>query len=372
MRRNVVVVGLVCGMLAASPPAWSQPGVPSAPVRTRQLWAIIVGVGSPLDPRARAQSSGEVVQQAFNVLKWLNGTAGWNRSHLLLLTDLDGSADPGSLRSPASNITPTRKNLDWAFRQWLPARAQAGDLVVFYFAGQARAVTGGDPLAPPEYYLLPSDVLLDNLPARGWSLDGALDETARQGKYQIVCWLGTTLQLLQSPGAGPRRPRDLARLNRDWIRRAARWPGVTVWLAADHPPATPSADSAATFTGAVLGGQGTKDRKQNLAACLRTLQGVSKLKVEGFQAIGGVPPDLTLWADQLGPPLPPPRPEMVLQVGHADRVAEIVSTPDSRLVITASQDSTIRVWAPGQKGLLRVLTGHSVGATALALSRDGK
>ena len=63
---------------------------------------------------------------------------------------------------------------------------------------------------------------------------------------------------------------------------------------------------------------------------------------------------------------------MVLQVGHADRVHEIVSTPDSRTLLTASQDSTIRVWSPGEKSLLRVLTGHAVGVTAMALSGDGR
>ena len=83
-------------------------------------------------------------------------------------------------------------------------------------------------------------------------------------------------------------------------------------------------------------------------------------------------PDLTLWADLLGPPVKPALPEMVLQVGHADRITDIVSTPDARQVITASQDSTIRVWAPGQKALLRVLTGHDVGTTALALSGNGR
>ena len=47
---------------------------------------------------------------------------------------------------------------------------------------------------------------------------------------------------------------------------------------------------------------------------------------------------MSLWVDQLGPPRKQPRPEMVLQVGHADRILDIVSTPDSRMVITASQD----------------------------------
>ncbi len=223
-------------------------------------------------------------------------------------------------------------------------------------------------MSSPEYYLLPTDVHVDNLPSSGWSLDRALDGFAKQGKNQIVCWLGTSLQVQQADAGGNQQPADPARLSRDWLRRVARWPGVTVWLACDHPPVVATASPTVPFTAALLAGLGTKEHKANLATCLQYLHRDSKLKLGGFQSIGGVPPDMSLWVDQLGPPLKQPRPEMVLQVGHADRILDIVSTPDSRMVITASQDSTIRVWSPAQKALLRVLPGHEVGTTALGLS----
>jgi WD40 repeat protein len=312
------------------------------------------------------------VAQALNVLRWLSGTAGWDRSHALLLTDLGGNEDPGSPRSPAPNIAANKKNLDWAFQRWLPARARPGDLIVFYFAGQARAAIPADPSLSPEYYLLPSDATVDNLPARGWSLDQALDRLARSSSFRMVCWLGTTMQA--EPAAGGQEPRrtDAARLNRDWLRRVARWPGVTAWLASDRPPVAPTSDPLVPFTRTLLAGLGDREQKRNLAACLRALELDSKLKAGGFQAIGGVPPELSLWADQLGVPAAQPKPEMVLQVGHADRILEILSTPDSRTLITASQDSTIRVWSPGSKSLLRTLTGHAVGVTAMTLSGDGR
>ena len=60
---------------------------------------------------------------------------------------------------------------------------------------------------------------------------------------------------------------------------------------------------------------------------------------------------------------------MILQVGHADRILDVVSTPDGQILMTASQDSTIRVWSLVQNALLRVLTGHSVGATAPGLAK---
>jgi WD40 repeat protein len=371
MSRIVLVAVLAFGTLTAGAMAQGQAGAANAP-RARQLWAIIVGAGSPMDPRLRQESSREAVVQAYKVLGWLSGTAGWDRRHLLLLTDLGGSENPGSPMAPAPNIAPTRRNLDWVFQKWLPAHAQPGDVVLFYYAGLSRALVGKDPLAPPDYYLLPSDTLLDNLADRGWPLDRSLDATARQGKYRIVCWLGTSLQVQGPSGTEAGRKIDRSRLSRDWIERVARWPGVSVWLAADHSVAGPGTHPSIGFTGAVLDALGTRDNRQNLSGALRTLYADSKLKVSGFQTIGGIPPDLSLWPDQLGPPSRPARPEMVLQIGHAERVEDLVSTPDSRLVISASQDSTIRVWAPEQKVLLRILTGHAVGATALAISRDGK
>lgn len=373
MKRSLLIIAwLIAAALLQGPPATAQTAPTSALARRPQLWAIIVGVGSPLDPKVRAQSRREAVQQAFNVLRWFSGTAGWDRSHLLLLTDFGGNDDPGLPQSPSPNITPSKKNLDWAFQTWLASKAQPGDVIVFYFAGQSRALVAGDPSVSPDYYLLPSDVLSVNLPVRGWALDRALDGYARQGKFQVVCWLGTALQVQQAAGGGNARPADPARLNRDWLRRLARWPAVTVWLASDRPPLNPASDPAAPFTKALLEGLGIKDRKQNLAACLRTLHRDSKLELGGFQSIGGVPPGLTLWADQFGVPVKQPQPEMVLQVGHADRIHDIVSTPDSRMLMTASQDSTVRVWSPSQKALLRVLTGHAVGVTALGLSSNGK
>src|SRR5271157_2872110 len=340
--------------------------------RPRQLWAIIVGVGAPHDPGAKAQIDPEAVHQALSVLAWLGGTAGWERSHLLLLTDLGGNENPGTSRRLAPNISPSRKNLDWAFHQWLASRAQPGDIIVFYFAGPSRALVPTSPLAVPEYFLLPTDVLVGDLAARGWSLDRALDGFAQQGKYQIVCWLATALQAGQAEGDRNVSPADLARLSRDWLRRLVRWPAVTAWLAADRPSPLGGSGPSAAFTNALLAGLGDKTRKLNVASCLQTLHRDSRLKLGGFQSIGGVPPDLTLWADQLGVPVKQPPPEMVLQVGHADRILEIASSPDSSTIITSSQDSTIRVWSPDQKALLRVLTGHAAGTTALALSRNGR
>jgi WD40 repeat protein len=370
MRHGGWLIGWLVLALAGPGPQARAQTAGARSTRRPDVWAIIVGVGSPLDPKLKAQSSRDAVPQALRLLGWFGRTAGWDRRNLLLLTDFGGSNDPGTVESPAPNITPTKKNLDWAFREWLKPRAKPDDLIVFYFAGQARSLAPKNAAVSPEYHLLPNDALSENLAASGWSLDRALDVYAKQAKYHIVCWLGTTLRWETPPGARNVRGPDSVAQSRDWLHRLARWPGVTVWLASDGSPATAPADLATAFTQALLAGFGTGDHKQNLSGCLQSLRHSAQLK--GFRAIGGVPPHLNLWSDRVERPDRSPQPEMVLQVGHADRISDLVSTPDGRLVLTASQDSTIRVWSTAQNALLRVLTGHSVGTTALRMSDDSR
>jgi hypothetical protein len=367
MNRPVVLFVWLAGFLFAH---GALARAQAAPGRRPQVWAIIVGVSSAADPKLKATSSRNAVQLASSTFAWFSQTAGWDRNHLLLLTDFGGSDDPGTVRSPAPNIAPLKKNLDWAFRDWLKRRAQPDDVIVFYFAGPARSVASKGDSSSPENYLLPTDALADNLTSSGWSLDRALDDYAKQAKYQIVCWLATSLRTEPVIGGASLRSIDPVALSRDWLRRLVRWPRVTVWLASDGTPATTPPDLPVTFTQALLAGLGKGDHRQNLSGCLRTLQQSANLK--GFRSIGGVPPHLNLWADQPRLPDKSPNPEMVMQVGHADRILDTVSTPDGRLLITTSQDSTIRVWSPAQNALLRVLTGHSVGATALGLSESGR
>ena len=147
---------------------------------------------------------------------------------------------------------------------------------------------------------------------------------------------------------------------------------MTAWLASDRPRDNATKDPAVLFTSTLLDGMGDSQRKHNLAACLRSLQQNPELQLGGFQTMGGVPPRLTLWSSLFGRPDAPARPEMVLQVGHADKITSIASSADGRLVFTASQDSLVRVWSMEQRTLLRNLTGHEVGVSALGLSGNGQ
>jgi WD40 repeat protein/uncharacterized caspase-like protein len=383
MRRQIRVRGLFWAMLSwpslTSGLAIGQP--PVLDERPPEVWAIVVGIGDYQQPAiVDGQTSVRDAQAVHRGIR----QAGWDRQHQLLLSDF-GSADPGLPAGPAANILPTQHNLDWAFQQWIDKNAQAGDLVVFYFAGESRYVVNrqGTQL-DVRHYLLPQDADPANIERTGWSLENAVDACVRK-KLRVVCWLATAPEELRGPAQRAAEAPGLGEgwlAGVPWLARLARWPGVTAWLASDRPrPANPQAatpDPANVFTQALLNALGTSGpasqprRKPNLAACLNDLHHDPRLERQGFRSLGGVPPSMTLWASEIGPKAAEPRPELVIQAGHADRVTAMAFPADGRMIVTAAMDSTVRIWSAPDRSLLRVLPGQMVGVTALALTRDDR
>lgn len=381
MKRLLLAAGLLIVL------AWlgtgSRPAAQEAnrPARRPKIWAIVVGIDRYIDPaipdgRANLKNAGQLLQWFFEV-------GGLERGQALLLADL-GSRQPGTVDDPRPNILPNRANLAWAFERWLPSRAKEGDLVVVYYAGRVGTVEasvsgGGAAAARTEHYLLPNDALRGDVAATGWSLDRALDRLVRdlRGRCQVVCLLAASSSGVPAPGAAGAGPAGAARAQasagREWLSRLARWPGVSAWLASDRPIANVATDDPASpFTGTLIRGLGKPARKQNLAACLQALQRDPALKRQGFQTLGGIPPRTTLWPDVFAATALAKAPEMLLQVGHADKLTGVLISADGQHAVTASMDSTVRVWSLKDRALERVLTGHEVGATALALSADGR
>ena len=119
----------------------------------------------------------------------------------------------------------------------------------------------------------------------------------------MVCWLATGV----GPTATPPRPAGqppaaAVPAASEWLKRLTRWPGVTAWLASNRPmgfgqPVAP----ADAFTAALRRGLGDDVHRNNLAECLKQLQQDSRLGLQGFQARGRVPAELSLWKDRFQP-----------------------------------------------------------------------
>src|SRR5262249_28042779 len=139
---------------------------PAAPARPPEVWAIVVGIGDYADPAI--PDGRTAARDAQAVRRWMQ-QAGWDNRHQLLLSDF-GSAQPGPPAAPAATILPSRQNLGWVFERWiLENRAQAGDLVVFYFAGESRSVARSQGAQlDVRHYLLPQDADPERLEQTGW------------------------------------------------------------------------------------------------------------------------------------------------------------------------------------------------------------
>ncbi len=139
---------------------------------------------------------------------------------------------------PAPKIEPIKQNLDWAIRDWLLPRAKAGDLVVFYFAGQAAAtVKAQGPKVEPrvDYYLLPIDASPDTARAEGLlSGQGRPGLRGEAAPGRLLAGDVASRPGWKSPAGS--RTGDLATSRpsaKNWLAGLTRWRGVTVWLASD-------------------------------------------------------------------------------------------------------------------------------------------
>src|SRR5581483_2948005 len=119
------IIGLAACLLISAPQDAAKP----------RLWAVVVGIDDYEDGRiADCVGSVRSARAVRNELV----RAGWDGDQILLMTD--GAARVhGPAQARADSLAPTRENLRFALTEWLPHRVRRGDLVLFYFAGQAAS-----------------------------------------------------------------------------------------------------------------------------------------------------------------------------------------------------------------------------------------
>jgi len=66
------------------------------------------------------------------------------------------------------------------------------------------------------------------------------------------------------------------------------------------------------------------------------------------------------------------KPELVLPIGHIDKVYPAVFSPDGRFILTASRDHTAKLWETQSGKLLQTLEGHTDFVISAVFSTDGK
>jgi len=332
-----------------------------------EAWVITIGIdGYASFPRCKgavydARAVGQALVQA-----------GWGDDHVLFLND-HGDRRPGKATDPARPLLPTRANLDWALDEWLARRLKPDDVAVLYFAGHAIALPprpDAPPGSRPRDYLLPIDARPDDLDRTGWLPVAALDRLVARSRNGFVFWLDTSTQ-----GRGQRvsNDRELWPDGGRLLDALARWPNVSVWLAAEREVAAEGGAPGhpSPFAAGLLGALGTRERPSSLGGALHAMRANRAVMRQGFAARGGVAPGLSVWPGELKRPARPMR-ELVVQRGHADRIRGLAATADGREIVTASMDSTLRVWRVADRSLYQVRAGPARGIRSLALSPDGR
>ena len=330
---------LIASSAFAQPPARREP----------RLWTVLVsveGYQAPIPSRPGAYRDGRLLA------RWMTDTARWGSDQILQLND-NGDPRPGDPGDRTPPLRPTSKNLDWAMEKWLthPSRVDKDDVVLFAFAGRAIETPGGEALLP-----------IDGRPGGpGWSPERWVERLLRDYKCStVLCWV-------DAPVSNWLRPDVAASGGEKLLNRLARWPGSSAWMATGDRLVS----GGSAFAEALRAALGEVPRP--LLATLSALDRDPEARGVRFRQLGGIPADLTLFRDQFQPPRKR-RSKLLVQDGHAGRVTAIAFQADGRSMVTASDDSTIRVWDPTarQRPLLRVLPEFLNGVTALALGTDGR
>jgi WD40 repeat protein len=77
------------------------------------------------------------------------------------------------------------------------------------------------------------------------------------------------------------------------------------------------------------------------------------------------------WIGLLSVGAPAQKPELVVQLGHTDRVWSVAFSPDGRTLASGSQDNSVKLWNVASGSELRTLRGHTDWVDSVTFSPDG-
>lgn len=366
---NPAIAALILAAMAAgtgTSPA--RPALAQAPPPGPGVWWVAVGVDDFDSPDTRWPPA-RGTRDAIALDSKLANELGWGSARGLLLLDDGAPAPVDPALGGARRLRATRANLEWALGDWLPSRIKPGDLVLLAFAGHPRVAGPAKPgLAPPEPSLLLRDANPSDPNATGARVGPRLAAIAAKGA-RVLVWIDASPIGRGAPTPNPNPGDDPARTLAESIALA---PGISVWIASRRP--TPPLDDrgASIFGKLVRDAIGTRDRPADLLAALDRLRRDLPPDAGGPVVVGGLEPGRTLANLATAARAAAFTPRPVLQRGHAANVRAAVLAPDLDTLLTASDDSTARVWSARDGELREVHASFRAGVEALALSRDGR